>query len=181
MLTQSGIVRSDIRASIAGASGVASGVPLTVKLKLVNTSASCANLAGYAVYLWHCTREGGYSLYSAGVTAENFLRGVQVADSNGRVSFTSVFPGCYSGRWPHIHFEIYRSTGTATQYTNKLKTSQLAVPESIPCTPMMASVISQRRSETSTKSPDTDAGRHCSTSWFACRSIASKKPAMRSL
>ncbi|MBI3367817.1 MAG: 50S ribosomal protein L28, partial [Burkholderiales bacterium] len=117
-----------VRASIGGATGVAGGVPLTVTLQLVNTNASCASLAGYAVYLWHCTREGGYSLYSAGVTGENFLRGVQVADSNGRVSFTTVFPGCYSGRWPHIHFEVYRSLALATSGNNDVKTSQLALP-----------------------------------------------------
>ncbi len=127
-LTLSGIVRSDIRSSIAGASGTASGVPLTVRLTLVNTGASCASLAGYAIYLWHCDALGRYSMYSSGVTAENYLRGVQATDSSGVASFTTIVPGCYSGRWPHMHFEIYRSTTTATQYSNKLKTSQLALP-----------------------------------------------------
>src|SRR6185369_5639030 len=96
-LALSGIVRSDIRSSIAGATGVAAGVALTVRLALVNTNGSCADLAGYAVYLWHCDRDGQYSLYSAGVTGENYLRGVQVSDSDGMVSFTTIFPGCYSG------------------------------------------------------------------------------------
>src|SRR5687768_12031172 len=59
-LALTGIVRSDIRASIAGASGVAEGVLLTITLKVVDSSASCAPLAGYAVYLWHCDREGRY-------------------------------------------------------------------------------------------------------------------------
>lgn len=127
-LTLSGIVRSDIRASVAGASGTAQGVPMTVTLKLVDTTASCASLAGYAIYLWHCTREGGYSLYSSGVTDQNFLRGVQVTDANGEVSFTTIFPGCYSGRWPHMHFEIYPSLAAATSGNNDVKTSQLALP-----------------------------------------------------
>ncbi len=61
VLTLSGIVRSDIRSSFGTMSGTADGVPLTVTLKLVSVSAACANLEGYAVYLWHCTREGGYS------------------------------------------------------------------------------------------------------------------------
>jgi protocatechuate 3,4-dioxygenase beta subunit len=130
-LALSGIVRSDIRSSFAGASGVADGVLLTVKLQLVNTNGSCADLSGYAIYLWHCDRQGRYSMYSSGVTAENFLRGVQATDSDGVATFTSIFPGCYSGRMPHIHFEVYRSTTTATSYTNKLKTSQLAFPESV--------------------------------------------------
>lgn len=127
-LMLSGIVRSDIRSSIASASGTAAGVPLTVKLQLVNTNASCASLDGYAVYLWHCDALGRYSMYSSGVTAENYLRGVQSSDSTGLVSFVTIFPGCYSGRMPHIHFEVYRSTTTATSFSNKLKTSQLAFP-----------------------------------------------------
>jgi len=128
VLTLSGIVRSDIRTSIAGASGTAAGVPLTVTLTLVNTNSSCASLAGYAIYLWHCNRDGLYSLYSSGVTDQNYLRGVQVTDSNGQVTFTTIFPACYSGRWPHIHFEVYPSVSKATVATNKVKTSQIAMP-----------------------------------------------------
>ena len=127
-LTLAGIVRSDIRTSIAGASGTAAGVPLSVTLKLVNINATCAGLAGYALYLWHCDRSGGYSLYSSGVTDQNYLRGVQVTDSNGEFTFTTIFPACYSGRWPHIHFEIYPSLAVATNGSNDVKTSQLALP-----------------------------------------------------
>lgn len=130
VLTQSGVVRNDIRSSFGSGSATAGGVPLTVTLKLVNASASCANLAGYAVYLWHCDRDGNYSLYSSGVTNENYLRGVQVTDSNGHVTFTTIFPGCYSGRWPHMHFEIYKNLSIATNGSNDVKTSQLALPAS---------------------------------------------------
>jgi protocatechuate 3,4-dioxygenase beta subunit len=104
-------------------------VPLTVTLTLVNTNSSCASLEGYAIYLWHCSREGLYSLYSSGVTDQNYLRGVQSTDSNGQVTFTTIFPACYSGRWPHIHFEVYPSLAKATVATNKIKTSQIALPE----------------------------------------------------
>jgi protocatechuate 3,4-dioxygenase beta subunit len=127
VLTRSGVVRSDIRPSL-GTSTVAGGVLLSVKLKLVNTNASCAALSGYAVYLWHCNQTGGYSMYSSGITAEDYLRGVQVSDANGEVSFTTVFPGCYDGRYPHIHFEIYPSLASATSASNKIQTSQLALP-----------------------------------------------------
>ncbi|HEX2010594.1 MAG TPA: intradiol ring-cleavage dioxygenase [Roseateles sp.] len=130
-LTLSGIVRSDIRSSIAGASGTAGGVPLTLTIELVNTNASCADLAGYAIYLWHCDREGRYSMYSSGVTNQNYLRGVQETGSDGTVTFTTVFPGCYSGRMPHMHFEVYRNANTASSYTNKLKTSQIAFPTEV--------------------------------------------------
>jgi protocatechuate 3,4-dioxygenase beta subunit len=130
-LTLSGIVRSDIRSSIVGSSTVAPGVPLTVTLKLVNVGASCASLAGYAIYLWHCDRGGNYSMYSSGITNENYLRGVQVTDSNGEVTFTTIFPACYSGRWPHIHFEIYAGLTAATTLpaSDQVRTSQLALPK----------------------------------------------------
>jgi len=125
-LALSGIVRSDIRSSFGAMSGTAGGVPVTLALTVVNAASSCADLAGYAVYVWHCSREGVYSLY--GATDQNWLRGVQETDAGGVATFTTVFPGCYSGRMPHIHIEVYRSTTTATSYTNKLKTTQLAFP-----------------------------------------------------
>ncbi|MFZ6656577.1 intradiol ring-cleavage dioxygenase [Undibacterium sp. TJN19] len=127
-LVLSGIVRSDIRSSIAGASATAAGVPLTIKLQLANTNTSCASLAGYAIYLWHCDRDGNYSMYSPGVTNENYLRGVQETDSSGNVSFTTIFPGCYSGRIPHVHFEVYPSLAKASSAGNKVKTSQFTFP-----------------------------------------------------
>lgn len=130
VLTLSGIVRSNIVSSIGASSGSAVGVPLTITLKVVNTSASCANLSGFAVYLWHCDQQGRYSLYSSGVTGENYLRGVQVTDSSGSVTFTSIYPACYDGRWPHIHFEVYASTASATTGRNAIKTSQIAMPAS---------------------------------------------------
>ena len=128
MLTLSGIVHSDIRTSIGTASGVAQGVPLTIRLKVVNVGASCANAEGAAVYLWHCDRDGNYSLYSSGVTGENYLRGVQVADADGYVTFTTIFPGCYAGRMPHVHFEVYPTLAKSTLASNRIKTSQFTFP-----------------------------------------------------
>lgn len=128
VLTQSGVVRSDIRASFNGASGVAAGVPLSIKLQLLNANGNCATLAGYAIYLWHCDRDGLYSLYSSGVTGQNYLRGVQETDSAGNVSFTTIFPGCYAGRMPHVHFEVYPSLAKAASAASRVKTSQFTFP-----------------------------------------------------
>jgi hypothetical protein len=86
---------------------------------------------GAAVYLWHCNREGEYSLYSEAIASENYLRGVQEAGKDGSLEFTSIFPAAYDGRWPHIHFEVYASLDDATGATNKLRTSQIALPEDI--------------------------------------------------
>lgn len=128
VLSQSGVVRRDIRTSFAGLTGVAEGVALTVVLT-VTSAGSCTPLAGRAVYLWHCDREGRYSLYSSGVTNQNYLRGVQETDAHGQVTFTTIFPGCYAGRWPHIHFELFPSLVAATNVANKVATSQLAFPK----------------------------------------------------
>ena len=72
---------------------------------------------------------GLYSLYSSGVTDQNYLRGVQEAGADGKVSFKSIFPAAYSGRWPHIHFEVYPSLTEATAAGSKLVTSQIALPK----------------------------------------------------
>jgi protocatechuate 3,4-dioxygenase beta subunit len=129
VLEESGVVRSDIRSSIGGASGTAEGVPMTLELTIADLANGGAAFGGAAVYVWHCDREGRYSMYSDGVTDENYLRGVQVADDSGKVRFTSIFPGCYSGRWPHIHFEVYQDEASITDSTNAIATSQVALPK----------------------------------------------------
>ena len=131
VLNQSGVVRSDIRGSFGSSTTTAPGVPLTLTLNVVNSNTSCSALSGYAVYIWHCTRDGQYSLYSSAIQNENYLRGVQVTDANGNVTFTTIFPGCYSGRYPHIHLEVYPSLALATLYTNRVLTSQMALPRDI--------------------------------------------------
>ena len=128
VLNQTGVVRSDIRSSFAGLSGTADGVPLTIALTLVSAS-TCSPLTNRAVYLWHCDKLGRYSLYSSGVTNQNYLRGVQATDATGKVTFTSIFPACYAGRWPHIHFEVFPSLASATNASNKIATSQIALPK----------------------------------------------------
>jgi protocatechuate 3,4-dioxygenase beta subunit len=128
VLTEEGVVRSDIRSSFGSMSGTADGVPLTIELTVLDAGTGGA-LSGAAVYAWHCDREGRYSLYSDGVTDQNYLRGVQESDDSGAVTFTSVFPACYSGRWPHVHFEVYPSLAEATRAGTPTATSQLALPK----------------------------------------------------
>ncbi|KKX99431.1 intradiol ring-cleavage dioxygenase [Microbacterium sp. Ag1] len=128
VLEDAGIVRQDIRSSIDGGA-TAEGVPLTFELRVIDLANGGLPFAGVAVYAWHCTAQGEYSMYSSGLEDVTYLRGVQVADADGRVSFTSVFPGCYSGRWPHIHFEVYPDVGSITDSTAAIATSQLALPE----------------------------------------------------
>ena len=129
VLNQSGIVRSDIRTSFGSSSGTAAGIPLTVTLTVVNLSDGGSAHSGAAIYLWHCDREGRYSLYSQGVTNQNYLRGVQAAGADGTVTFTTTFPAAYPGRWPHMHFEVYPSLDKAVVASSRLATSQVALPE----------------------------------------------------
>ena len=130
ILENSGIVRSDVTRSTTGKT--VTGVPLTLTMQLVDVNSNCTPLAGHVIYIWHCTAAGEYSLYSQDITAEDYLRGVQVTDAQGRVTFKTIFPGCYAGRWPHIHFEIYPSLAAAVKGNvdkNVTLVSQIAVPE----------------------------------------------------
>jgi protocatechuate 3,4-dioxygenase beta subunit len=116
-----GIARPDIRASVAGAKSVAEGVPLAVRLKLVSPR-DCAALQGWAVYLWQCDAAGRYSMYAPELVNDDYLRGLQHSDANGDLRFMTVFPGCYPGRVPHLHVQLYAPGATARPRL----TSQLA-------------------------------------------------------
>lgn len=103
-----------------------SGYKLTAKLTI---NSSCKALAGAIVDIWHCDKDGNYSEYGgSGMQSTNyqsvhFLRGRQVTDANGLVTFTSIFPGWYTGRATHIHVHVYNASGTS------LKVTQIAFPE----------------------------------------------------
>lgn len=130
VLEMDGVVRSDIRSSFGDFSGTAEGIPATIELTIIDMSKDNAPMVGAAVYVWHCNRDGNYSLYSQGITEQNYLRGVQITDKDGKVTFTSIFPACYSGRWPHIHFEVYPDQASITDSSNAIATSQIAIPKS---------------------------------------------------
>jgi protocatechuate 3,4-dioxygenase beta subunit len=129
VLDKSGIVRADMRPSLSAAQATAAGVPLQLTLQIVDVGQSCAPRAGHAVYLWHCDAVGRYSIYD--LPEASYLRAVGVTDARGEVTFTTIVPGCYRGRYPHMHFEVYPSLETATSYENRILTSQLAMPEDV--------------------------------------------------
>lgn len=127
ILTEPDVVRSDITTSIGSFSGTAEGVPAAISLTVLDSSSGCAPLKGGAVYLWHADKDGHYSMYTA--PDASYLRGVQEADANGNVTFQSIWPGCYDGRWPHIHFEVYPTLADALEASNRITTSQIALPQ----------------------------------------------------
>ena len=101
-------MRRDITKSFGDASGVAEGVPATLELTLLDVAGGGEPLAGAAVYVWHCDT-GRTRSTTAPIAGENYLRGVQESDAEGKLTFNTIFPAAYSGRWPHIHFEVYQS------------------------------------------------------------------------
>ncbi|HEY6816767.1 MAG TPA: intradiol ring-cleavage dioxygenase [Croceibacterium sp.] len=125
VLAMDGVVRRDIRASFAGMTGRAEGVQLELELLLAR-EAGCAPLPGHAIYLWQNDAAGAYSLYN--LPDENYLRGLQPADAQGQVRFTAIIPGCYGGRYPHCHFEVFESAEAALAGHRPLLVSQLAFP-----------------------------------------------------
>ena len=129
VLAQSGVVRQDITSSFGTSTTKAEGVKMTLELTVLDIANGGGAMKGAAVYAWHCDRAGQYSMYSSAITNENYLRGVQITDANGVVSFTSIVPGCYSGRWPHIHFEVYPNQASIADSTKAIATSQVALPK----------------------------------------------------
>ncbi|MEI6946961.1 intradiol ring-cleavage dioxygenase [Paraflavisolibacter sp. H34] len=120
----SSLVTNDIRSD-------RTGVPFTIRINIRNTKNECALLAGALVDIWHCDKDGYYSEYggtgmqSVNFTGVHFLRGRQTTDANGQVTFTSIFPGWYSGRAPHIHVHVYNASGTS------LLVTQIAFPTDV--------------------------------------------------
>ncbi|HIW95638.1 MAG TPA: intradiol ring-cleavage dioxygenase [Candidatus Corynebacterium gallistercoris] len=130
VLEKVGVERRDIRSSIGGGA-TASGVPMTLRMNIIDMLGGNAPMTGAAVYVWNCDAEGRYSMYSSGVEDETYLRGVQVTGDDGSVEFTSIIPGCYDGRWPHIHFEVFPDVSSISDASNALLTSQIAIPEEV--------------------------------------------------
>lgn len=128
VLETSGVERSDITTSI-DSDTIAEGVPLEISLTLLDMAGGDVPMAGAAVYLWQCDAAGRYSMYTEGVEEETYLRGVQITDSAGKVTFTSVVPGCYAGRWPHLHFEVFPDADSIVDAGNAILTSQIALPQ----------------------------------------------------
>ncbi|MFA5951180.1 MAG: hypothetical protein WC807_12945 [Hyphomicrobium sp.] len=145
LLSESGIVRRDLRSKIgAGESTYAAGAKLDLTLSLVDVATACRPLSGHAIYLWHCDAEGRYSIYDIAET--DYLRGVGVSDDSGHVRFTTIIPGCYPGRAPHMHFEVYPSLSSSVSYEKRSLTSQLAIPPLV-CKEVYGSVSAYRASQ----------------------------------
>ncbi len=89
-----------------GDGAAAEGAPLELAWLVSQVDgASCLPLEGAIVDVWHCDALGVYSGVQ-GSPGTDFLRGFQRTDANGAASFTTIYPGWYTGRAVHIHFKI---------------------------------------------------------------------------
>lgn len=110
------------------------GVRLALTLRVID-SVTCRPLRGARVEIWHCDALGVYSGYTAtgsGLPPSGpppggggggghatptddltCLRGIQVSDHNGYVTFATIVPGWYAGRTVHIHTKVH-TDGTVT-------------------------------------------------------------------
>lgn len=107
--------RSDIRPDPAsGAVSEGDQLDITVNVSRVGGNGSCTPLPAAQLDVWHCDARGVYSgVRDPGfdTTGQKFLRGYQVTDASGQVTFTTVYPGWYPGRANHIHFKIRTDAG----------------------------------------------------------------------
>lgn len=107
------------------------GIPFTIEIAFKNTLQNCNPAWGLAVDIWHCDKDGYYSEYGGpgnpfqtkDMRNEHFLRGRQVTNPDGIVTYKSIFPGWYDGRSTHIHVHVYNNKGASLLIT------QIAFPE----------------------------------------------------
>src|SRR5215210_2507603 len=104
--------RSDIRMDTPTGQ-IAEGALLRLTFNVSRISGGCAPLPGAIVDLWLCDAFGRYSGVGPDV-GHDWLRGYQITDQNGVVTFTSIYPGWYPGRTVHLHFKIRAGNYTFT-------------------------------------------------------------------
>jgi protocatechuate 3,4-dioxygenase beta subunit len=103
------------------------GVPLRLRMRIVNVNNGCTPIANARVDIWHTDKDGVYSGFQqpgSNTVGQTFMRGIQVTDADGTVQFDTIYPGWYNGRTTHIHFEVYLSSVLSV-------TSQIAFPDAV--------------------------------------------------
>jgi len=133
------LFRSDIRET-------KQGTQLTLTIKVVNVSGGCAPVSGANVEIWHVDAAGNYSQYGT-QTTQTYLRGIQTTNSNGEVTFVTIYPGWYQGRATHIHVEV-----TINGVSRKV--TQMAFPETINNTVHASGVYASRGSNPMSNAAD---------------------------
>ena len=106
--------RSDLRSETTDGS-MQEGIPLHLVINVYDISgddSSCIPFSGAKVDVWEANSQGTYSgVAEDGTKGKNFLRGYQIADDNGTVRFTTIYPGWYEGRAIHVHIKVRSQEG----------------------------------------------------------------------
>lgn len=123
----SGLLRHDIRPNLSGDGLAAAGLRMDLTMTLLAAGYAQTPIRNAAVYVWHSDAQGEYSVY--GRNDADYLRGIGITDASGRVSFTTIYPGTYRGREPHIHFEIYPSLDAVRKASACILRSRILFPE----------------------------------------------------
>ena len=116
--------RADIRVDPADGS-TRPGAPLVLRLRVASLDGGrCVPVAAAIVNVWHCDAQGIYSdvnNMAFGTRGSKFLRGYQVTDAEGRVTFRTIYPGAYPGRAVHVHFKVRaKANGSPREFTSQL-------------------------------------------------------------
>lgn len=117
--------RSNILTNIDG-TNLQTGIPLTLTVTIVDTEKACAPYVGAQIDIWHCNASGVYSDQSVeNTTTETWLRGYQITDGEGQVTFVTIIPGWYQGRTTHIHLRVRSTYSNASSTSDGTNTTQL--------------------------------------------------------
>lgn len=120
-----GFNRSDVRANLDGTEQQA-GIPLVLTIYVYDSEQSCAPYVGAQIDIWHCNASGVYSdVAGEGTSTEQWLRGYQITDATGKVTFTTIVPGWYQGRTTHIHARVRSSYSDASSTSDGTNTTQM--------------------------------------------------------
>ncbi len=127
----SGYNRSNITTNIDGTSAQG-GIPLTLNVSVYDAQNNCAAVAGSQVDIWHCNASGVYSNESVESTVgQTWLRGYQVTNAAGLVTFVTIVPGWYQGRTTHVHLRVRSSYSEASSTSDGTNTTQLFFPQAM--------------------------------------------------
>jgi protocatechuate 3,4-dioxygenase beta subunit len=96
-----------------------SGAAMDLVLQVIEAG-PCKPITNARVDVWHTDARGVYSGYdrqgdqgNQSTEGKTFLRGTQITDANGRVTFQTIVPGWYPGRTPHVHVKVFLDEKTA--------------------------------------------------------------------
>jgi protocatechuate 3,4-dioxygenase beta subunit len=151
-----GFKRTDLTSNIDG-TDVQDGIPLTLTVTVVDTEKKCAPYVGAQIDIRHCNAEGVYSDIAAeNTSSDSYLRGYQLTDAKGVVTFKTIIPGWYSGRTTHIHLRIRSTYSDASSTSDGTNTTQLFFSQTLVDT--LATNVSPYDAQG--KNPTTNAGDH---------------------